>query len=97
MSRCLRWWVGIWDCVYFICVYLVFLGVCIWYLGCVYFVDDKVADMLVDTEVDKEDDKVADMLVDTEVDNVVDEVANLVGYQLEGYHLEFGPGRSLDI
>ena len=62
-------------------MYLVFLGVCIWYLGCVYFVDDKVADMLVDTEVD----------------NVVDKVANMVGYQLEGYHLEFGPGRPLDI
>ena len=81
--------------------------VCIWYFWvCVFGIwgvcilsieDDKVADMLVDTEVDKEDDKVADMLVDTEVDNVVDEVANLVGYQLEGYHLEFGPGRPLDI
>ena len=43
-------------------MYLVFLGVCI---------------------LSIEDDKVADMLVDTEVDNVVDEVANMVGYNLE--------------
>ena len=89
-------------------MYLVFLGVCILSIEDdkvadmlvdteVDKEDDKVADMLVDTLVDKEDDKVADMLVDTEVDNVVDKVANMVGYQLEGYHLEFGPGRPLDI
>ena len=83
-------------CLAFEVVYLVFgivyiSYVCIWYFWVCVFGIWGVCILSI------EDDKVANMLVDTEVDNVVDKVANMVGYQLEGYHLEFGPGRSLDI